>query len=428
MILLLLQLAATPVAATSDSAPVITLADALDRGLRLNPDYVQALGSVSEASWARTAARVAFLVPAINVSLDYTKYSSAFFNIGTFDQSSTSSTFNLDARYVLNVRKFTELGRTAAELEAATSTEVQRRYAAALLVESAYYGALADQELVRVARERAARAEEQLGVSRARVSSGAAVQSDSLTFRLELVRARVELLRQESALRLSRLELGRRIGIDGPAAAAPLDTLPPSALPLALPDAISQALEQGPEYRTARAQVRSAEAELKARRGEYLPTLTLSAAHNRFDVTLFPNASNVSSVTLTASLPIWNNGQREADIRQARTRRDVARAFRSDLERSTLREVTAAYDGHETARAEVELAGEARTVARENYRVQDARYRAGATDVIDLLVAQNALSEAEATLVSSRYAVRLARARLEAILGTRLTDTQGGGQ
>jgi outer membrane protein TolC len=429
MILLLLQLAAGPVASTpQDSAPVVTLAEALERGVKLNPDYVQALGSVSEASWARTAARVAFVVPAINVSLDYAKYSEAFFNIGTFNQSSTSSTFQLDARYEISARKFAELGRSAAELEGATATEIQRRYAAALLTESAYYGVLADQELLRVARERSARAVEQLAVARARVSTGAAVQTDSLTIRLEAVRARVDVLRQESAVRLSRLELGRRIGIDGPAAAAPLDTLAPPMLPIGLPQAIAQALEQGPEYRAARARTRAAEAVLSARRSAYLPTLTLSGAHQRFDVKLFPSASNVSSLTITASLPIWNNGQRELEIRQARTQRDVARAFRSDLERSTLREVTAAYDGHETARAEVELATDARTVARENYRVQDARYRAGASTVIDLLVAQNALSEAEAALVSSRYATRLARARLEAILGTRLTDTQGGGQ
>lgn len=428
MILLLLQLAASAPPATPDTAPVVTLAQALERGVRLNPDYVQALGSVSEASWARTAARVAFLVPAINVSLDYTKYSEAFFNIGTLAQSSTSSTFQIDGRYEISVRKFAELGRSAAELEGATATEIQRRYAAALLIESAYYAVLADQELLRVARERSARAVEQLAVARARVSTGAAVQTDSLTFRLEAVRAQVDVLRQESAVRLSQLELGRRIGIDGSAAAAPLDTLPPAELPIALPQAIAQALEQGPEYRAARARTRSAEAVLKARRSDYLPTLTLSAAHSRFDVELFPNASNVSSLTITASLPIWNNGQRELEIRQARTQRDVARAFRSDLERSTLREVTGAYDGHQTSRAEVELATDARTVARENYRVQDARYRAGASTVIDLLVAQNALSEAEAALVSSRYATRLARARLEAILGTRLTDTQGGGQ
>jgi outer membrane protein TolC len=429
MILLLLQLAAGPAATGSqDTVPIVTLEEALERGPRLNPDYVQALGAVSEASWARTAARLAFFVPAINVSLDYTKYSEAFFNIGTFDQSSTSSTFNLDARYEVSARKFIELGRTSADLESATATEIQRRYAAALLTESAYYAVLADQELVRVARERAVRAEEQLAVSRARVASGAAVQSDSLTFRLEVVRAQVERLRQESALRLSRLELGRRVGNDGPTGAAPLDTLPPAELPLSLPQAIAQALEQGPEYRAARARTRAAEAVLKQRTSAYLPTLTITGAHNRFDVNPFPGASNVSSITFTASLPIWNNGQRELDIRTARTQRDVARAFRSDLERATLREVTAAYDGHETARAEVALASDARTVARENYRVQDARYRAGASDVLDLLVAQNALSEAEAALVSSRYNVRLARARLEAILGTRLTNTQGGGQ
>jgi outer membrane protein TolC len=428
MILFLLQLAAAPAAASVDSVPVVTLAEALERGPRLNPDYVQALGSVAEASWARTAARVAFFVPALNASLDYTKYSTAFFNIGTANQSSTSSTFNIDARYEISARKFAELGRSAAELEGATATEIQRRYAAALLVESAYYAVLADQELLRVARERATRAEEQLAVSRARVSSGAAVQSDSLTFRLELVRSQVDRLRKESAVRLSRLELGRRVGMDGPAGAAPLDTLPPPELPLSLPQAIAQSLEQGPEYRAARARTRAAEAVLSARRSAYLPILTVTAAHNRFDVKLFPNASNVSSITFTASLPIWNNGQRELEIRQARTQRDVARAFRSDLERATLREVTAAYDGHETARAEVGLAIDGRTVALENYRVQDARYRAGASDVLDLLVAQNALSEAEGALVSSRYTVRLAKARLEAILGTRLTDIQGGGQ
>ncbi len=428
MILLLLQLATAPALAPADTAPVVTLDEALARSVRLNPDYVSALGSVAEADWARKAARIAFLVPAVNVSLDYAKYSEAFFNIGTFNQSSTSSTFQLDARYDISARKFAELGRTAAELEAATATEVQRRYAAALLVEAAYYGVLADQELARVARQRTARAEDQLAVARARVSSGAAVQSDSLTVRLELLRARVDLLRLESSLRLSQLELGRRIGVDGPAGAAPLDSVAPEPLPITLTAAIVQALEQGPEYRAARARSRAAESELTARRRSYLPTLSVTAAHSRFDVKLFPGASNVSSLTITASLPIWNNGQRELQILQARTQRDVARAIRSDLERSTLREVTGAYDEHETARAEVELAEESRLVAAENYRVQDARYRAGASSVLDLLLAQNGLSEAEGALVRSRYTTRLARARLEAILGSRLTTTQGGGQ
>src|SRR6185437_10020928 len=68
---------------------------------------------------------------------------------------------------------------------------------------------LANAELLRVARERVQRAEQQLAVARARVASGAAVQTDSLQLRLELTKARVVRLLQESALRIARLQLGR---------------------------------------------------------------------------------------------------------------------------------------------------------------------------------------------------------------------------
>jgi outer membrane protein TolC len=122
---------------------------------------------------------------------------------------------------------------------------------------------LAQGELTRVARERMDRASEQLGVARARVETGAAVQTDSLEARLEFTRSRVGLRLRETALSVARLELGRRIGLPGPAEAVPLDTLPAPDLPISLTDAISRALEQGPEYRVARANERASKAFLK---------------------------------------------------------------------------------------------------------------------------------------------------------------------
>jgi outer membrane protein TolC len=432
-VLLLAQLATAsplrPALVAADSIPVVTLAEALERAVKLRPDYVRALGSVAEAEWSRKAARLAFFVPSASVSLDYAKYSKAFFNIGTFNQSSTSSTFNLGANYeIFSARKFAELGRSAAELEQATASEVQQRFLAALQTEASYYAVLTGAELVRVGRDRVGRAEQQLEVARARVQTGDAVQTDSLTVRLELIRARVSLLAREAELRVARLDLGGRIGSDGPVDAAPLDAGAPPPLPLGLHDAVTRALDQGPAYRVARARERQADEVLQAHRGSYLPTLTLSAGHSRFDVKLFPGASNVSSVTLTASLPLWDNGQRELGIIRARSDRNVARALRSDLELSAQRDVTQAYDGYETARASWELAVEANTAAVENYRVEDARYRSGATKVVDLIAAQNNLSDAEAGVIQARYATRLARAQLEAILGTRFDDTQGGSQ
>ncbi len=412
----------------SGSIPMITLAEALERAVRLNPEYVRAVGQVGDAEWGRRAARLAFLLPAVTANLDYTKYSTRFFNIGTGSLVSTSVVGRLDARYeILSARKLTELARTQAELDAAQATEAQARFQAALLVESAYYAVLADREFTRVAENRVARAEEQLKAARALVTSGAAVQTDSLQVMLELNRAEVGLLQQRSNLRVSQLELGRRVGLPGAVDAAPLDTLVPRPLPLSVEAAIAQAVAQGPEYRVARARERAAEAFLRGRRGAYLPTLALSGAHTRFDDHVFPSARNVSSLTLPLNYPLWNNGDREIQLSQARTDRDVARAIRADLERAAARDVTAAYEAYETARARFGLAEAARGVAQENYRVQETRYRAGATTVLDLLEAQLALTQAQADLVDARFSARLALAALEAMLGTRLFQSEGGG-
>jgi outer membrane protein TolC len=408
--------------------PVITLAEALERAVRLNPDYVRAVGQVGDAEWGRRAARLAFFLPAVTANLDYTKYSTRFFNIGTGSLVSTSVVGRLDARYeILSARKLTELARTQAELDAAQATEAQARFQAALLTESAYYAVLADREFTRVAEDRVARAREQLAAARALVTSGAAVQTDSLQVALELTRALVDLLQQQSSLRVSRLELGRRVGFPGGADAAPLDTMAPAPLPLSVEEAIARAVAQGPEYRTARARERAALAFLRGRRGAYLPTLSLSGAHTRFDDHVFPSARNVSSLTITLNYPLWNNGDREIQLSQARTDLDVARAIRADLERAAARDVTAAYEAYETARARFGLAETALAVARENYRVQETRYRAGATTVLDLLEAQVALTQAQADLVDARFNARLALASLEAMLGARLVPHQGDG-
>src|SRR5207245_10429243 len=115
----------------------------------------------------------------------------------------------------LGGQKLAELSRSGAALEAAHAGELVARFAAAQLTESDYYAVLADAELLRVARERVQRAEQQLGVARARVVSGAAVQTDSLQLRLELSRARVGLVQQEAAVRGARLTRGSRVGAGG---------------------------------------------------------------------------------------------------------------------------------------------------------------------------------------------------------------------
>ncbi len=415
-LLLALQVAAP------DSLPQVTLAQALERAARLDPNYVSALGQVDNAVWARRSAFSVFIVPAVTLQADATQTNPAGFNFLTLTREPNQVTAQVTARYDLFTggQKLAELSRSAAALEGAHAGELVARFATALLTESDYYAVLADRELARVAQDRLRRARQGLSVARARVQSGAAVQTDSLQFLLEQNRAQVGALQQEAALRESRLQLGRRVGGAGPVDAVPLDTVLMAELPLRLADAIAQAAEQGPQYRVARANERAARAAFRGRLGDYLPHASVTGNALGFDNRFFPTFYKRTSLTLTVSFPLWDGGRRELALSQARVSRDVAQAIRTDMDRAVLHDVTAAYDAYVTSRATYVLAVQGLAVARENYRVQDSRYRAGSTTILDILDAQLGLSEAEATLVQARYGTRLALAGLEAILGRRL--------
>jgi outer membrane protein TolC len=70
--------------------------------------------------------------------------------------------------------------------------------------------------------------------------------------------------------------------------------------------------------------------------------------------------------------------------------------------------------------AAISLGGEAVRSAREDLRVQMARYRAGISTMLDVLTSQAALLQAEYTLAASRHRYHTTRAALEALVGRRL--------
>lgn len=427
-LLLALQGPLPPAAEPADSVPRITLIQALQRAARLDPNYVAAQGQIDNARWARRNAFAVFVLPSVTIGTTMQRSDPpSFLFTDSLVRAKTLWTANLIARYDLFTggQKIAELTRSAAELDGAHADELRQRFATAQLTESDYYAVLSGAELDRVARERLRRAQEQLAVARARVVSGGAVSTDSLNLRLELARAQVGALQQASALRVSRLELGRRVGIPGPVDAMPLDTAPAPELPVTLADAISEAARQGPEYRVAAANERAASAAYRAELGNYLPRATLTFSSNTIDQEFYPKLFTQSSLVLGISFPIWDNGERELALSRARVNKNVARATREDMDRAVQHDVTAAYDAYETARATADVARNAVLVAREGFRVQQTRYSAGATTILDLITSQVALSEADAARVQAEYSTRLALAGLESILGRRLFTNKG---
>ena len=211
---LVLAQAEMPAVPAADSLPQVTLGEALLRAARLDPNYVAATRQVADAQWSRTAAITVFVVPALTAQITGTQNSNQAFNIGTGEPATQIVDARIQGRLNLfsGFGKINDLKRANAELESARAGQLQARYVTALFTEADFYDVLAQRELQRVAEERVERAAEQFGVARARVLTGAAVQSDSLQLLLELTEAQVNLIRQRALLKVARFQLGRRVG------------------------------------------------------------------------------------------------------------------------------------------------------------------------------------------------------------------------
>lgn len=407
------------------SVPIVTLSEARQRARLVDPAAVAARSQVETAGWEKRAAITDLVTPNLRAGAGYIRFSEPFFNFGTGAISPNATSATLEASYtLLGSGKVAELRRSGASLASAEANEIAARFRTALAADAAYFSVLAEGELARAAADRLRRAEEQFGVARVRVIAGEAIASDSLQLLLEVNRARLGVLRRDSALAVSRLRLGRRIGIAGPADAAALDTVAPPVLPLSQDEAIAEMRARGPDVEAARAEERHARAALGAERAGYWPDVTLGATTGAYDSEFFPSAFKRTQFAVTVSVPIWDGGRRELAVARASAQRDVARAEREDRERAAAEVMAEAYHGYDTARSGIALAQVGVAVATENYRVQRARYREGATTILDLLEAQVTLSEAEATLVQARYATRLALAQIEALLGRRIFESR----
>jgi outer membrane protein TolC len=86
--------------------------------------------------------------------------------------------------------------------------------------------------------------------------------------------------------------------------------------------------------------------------------------------------------------------------------------------------MTEALGELETARFAIVSGDQAVAVAEEDLRVQQERYAEGVSTLLDLLTSQVALDEARVNLIRSQFDYRVAKARIEALIGRSLQEDQ----
>jgi outer membrane protein len=417
----LTALITTPVAAQQAA---VTLPEAIQRALRVQPAMVQAQGDESNAGVQRLAAIGAF-VPTVTVNSAAFRQNSGSIVNGLPAQAGRyqySSGLTLSVDLFDGLRRFQRYRNAAATLSAADAGYINQRYQVTLQTKQAFYNALANEELVRVAQSQLDRAKQQLQISIDKLHAGSATRSDSLRSTVDYGNARIALLQAQANLATAQANLGRQVGIDSLVRAIPDSTLPP------LPDSTglrAAALENSPQVVQAEAQARAMAATVWDQRSQYLPTLSVSYSTSSqgqiqpwqgFDI---PNR-NVNSLRFSLNWTIFNGFAREQQQTASVVQRDVATAHAEDTRRQVSAALTQQLAAAGTAFEQIGIAQANVAAATEDLRVQNERYRVGAATILDLLTSQAALTQAEVNLVQTRFNYLIARAQVEAVVGRTL--------
>jgi len=410
------------VAAQGQAPLEVTLAEAIRRALDVQPAMVQARGAARNAGAGERSAWGAFL-PTVNTSASASRSNTSSFRTGTTDTLPPLYSYSggLSASLVLfdGFSRFANLRASSATQDAAAAGLVNQRYQTTLATQLAFFAALADEELVRVGQAQVQRARQQLQISVNKFQAGAATRSDTLTSTVDLGTAQLTLLQAQANLATAQAALGRQIGVDQLVRALADTTFPP------LPDTTAlrpAALQAAPLVNAAEAQARAAGAQVWSARSQYWPSLIVSYSNSRTgtgspSLPLFGTYPENFTWRFGLSWTLFNGFQREQSQVSASVARDIAAAQAADARRQVNAQLTQQLAALSTAYVQIGIAGANVIAATEALRVQQERYRVGAGTQLDEVTAEANLTQAEVNQVQARYAYRIARAQLEAIVG-----------
>jgi len=166
----------------------VTLNEAVQRALQVQPAMVQARGDVRDAGAGRRAAYGAF-IPSLSTSTAALRNSTPRRDPNTDVVYPPGYTYSVGLSASLDqfnpFRRLAERSAAAATLDAAEAGAVNQRFDVTLRTKIAFYAAIANEELVRVSESQVRRAQQQLQISVEKLRAGSATRSDSLRSRVD---------------------------------------------------------------------------------------------------------------------------------------------------------------------------------------------------------------------------------------------------
>jgi outer membrane protein len=428
-----LLLIATPAGAAQ--LELLTLAQAIEKSLRANPDLEAAAATTQEARERLVVARSGRL-PRVEIVegwqrgnqpvfvfgslLNQRRFSDANFAVGELNRPDPLDNFHAAAslEQVVFDGHRTSAAIRAAEISVALSDASRRQSSAdiAVAVAEAFGQSLVAEAAVRVSHAAAATASEDLSRTTARRDVGMATEADvlALTVHVAQVREREIATTSDAAIALATLNRLMSEPLDrvwqlqatpAPAAtASPIDLLE------------TEALRTRPDLARASLRVDEAQALHRIARAMRGPQVGVQASYE-WNGNRFEDRTGSWLVGVQGRLSFSFGGEEAATSRAASYRLARSRAERVSAETQVRLDVRAATARLEAARAREAVGSSAVDQARESQRIVRDRYESGLANVTEVLRAADALLDAESLETAAQVDVVTAGVFLDRAVG-----------
>ncbi|TKS52965.1 TolC family outer membrane protein [Luteimonas yindakuii] len=369
----------------------------------------------------------AALLPQINGSADLSRRYVAGVD---GDQRSRSVGASLDQTVfdlgrISNLRAQRQLDTAAGfDLQAANQTLITRTSAA-------YFNVLVAIETLAAAEAAEQALQKQFDFASRRLEVGLAPITDVHEARAQYDAARAQVILSRNALEDAYQALAEITGVPvRNLRALPEDFQPEVPAGGDADSWVNAALGQNPSLRAAEYAVRAAEIGITGARAGHLPRLSLGAGYNNQaywgDLAGVNDPGNPTgarrneghSVGLTLTVPIFSGGATQSGVREAIARRDIAEDQLTQTRRALERNARNAYQTVVAGVSEVEARRLAVLSARSAYDASQVGLEVGTRTVVDVLINQQTLFQAEQQFALARYNFLQNRLLLEQAVGT----------
>jgi outer membrane protein TolC len=413
-----------PSGAASGGPLLLSLDEALKRGLRFNLGAIDSLQSVRQAEGAIIVARSP-LLPNLNANVREVDEQIDLASFG-FKPNPTPGSgpsfptivgpfnyFDLRANltqkladiHALRTYQSSRESRRAADLSVQDTREL-----VVYVVTAGYLQVIAESARVDSAKVQVDSAQTIYQQALDRFNSGLSARIDMTRSQVELQTQQQRLTSEQATYAKQKIALARLIGLSSGQEFTLTDALPYAPLEnLTLEQAIALASQNRSDLKAAEAQMHAAEFSRKAAVAERFPTIDFAADYGVIGINP-ANSHGTFSVEGQLRFPIWAGGQSRGDIEEADARLQQRRAEYEDLRARVEADVRTAFLDLTAAAEQVRVAQSRRALAQDELQQARDRFASGVADTVEVVQAQEVVSSAEQDYIASLNSHNLAKA------------------